>query len=58
MADEHHAEDVDTTGEDHIADEFRYFCMRNPVAPLKRPPPDPRRKNPAHTILDVPIEDL
>lgn len=58
MADEHHAEDVDTTGEDHIADEFRYFCMRNPCAPLKRPPPDPRRKNPAHTILDVPIEDL
>ena len=58
MADEHHAEDVDTTGEDHIADEFRYFCMRNPCAPMQKPPPDPRRTNPAHTILDVPIGDL
>ena len=31
-------EDLDTTGEDHIADEWRYLCMSRPVAPL---PPKP-----------------
>ena len=31
--DEHHAEDLDTTQEDHFADSFRYFCMSRPIAP-------------------------
>ncbi len=26
-------EDLDTTGEDHIADEVRYMCMTRPIAP-------------------------
>lgn len=26
-------EDLDTTQEDHVADETRYFCMLNPIAP-------------------------
>ena len=26
-------EDLDTDGEDHAADEFRYFCMSRPVSP-------------------------
>lgn len=26
-------EDLDTEGEDHVADEVRYFCMARPVAP-------------------------
>ena len=26
-------EDVDTKGEDHIYDELRYVCMKNPIAP-------------------------
>lgn len=30
-------EDVDTTGEDHIYDEWRYVCMLNPIAPPKVP---------------------
>ena len=30
--DEHIAEDLDTTGEDHFADSFRYFCMCRPIA--------------------------
>lgn len=30
--DEHKPEDLDTEGEDHIADEVRYFCMMNPLA--------------------------
>ncbi len=29
-----HAEDLDTDGEDHIADEVRYMCMAHPIAPV------------------------
>lgn len=29
-------EDLDTTGEDHIADETRYLCMARPIAPVQR----------------------
>ena len=28
-----HAEDLDTDGEDHIADEVRYMCMERPITP-------------------------
>ena len=28
-------EDLDTTGEDHAADEWRYACMSRPVTPMK-----------------------
>lgn len=31
--DEHIPEDVDTDGEDHVADEVRYMAMLNPIAP-------------------------
>ena len=31
--DESRPEDLDTEGEDHVADEMRYFCMARPVAP-------------------------
>ena len=33
--DEHKPEDVDTSQEDHIADETRYMCMMNPMKPVK-----------------------
>ena len=33
--DEHKPEDLDTDGEDHVADEARYFCMSRPVKPLR-----------------------
>ena len=36
MYDEHNPEDLDTSMEDHIADETRYFCMARPIKP-KRP---------------------
>ena len=29
-------EDLDTTGEDHIADEVRYMCMARPIAPVSK----------------------
>lgn len=31
--DAHNVEDIDTTQEDHIADEWRYFCMARPIKP-------------------------
>ena len=32
-------EDLDTEGEDHIADEWRYLCMARPVRPLRQVTP-------------------
>lgn len=32
--DEHRAEDLDSDGEDHAADEWRYFCMSRPIKPV------------------------
>ena len=32
------AEDVDTRGEDHAADEWRYACMSRPWLKYKEPP--------------------
>lgn len=32
--DEHKPEDLDTSLEDHVADEWRYMCMSRPVTPL------------------------
>ena len=39
MYSETRPEDLDTDGEDHIADEWRYMCMSRPIEPviLKRP---------------------
>ncbi len=34
--DEHVAEDLDTSLEDHVADEWRYFCMTDPIKPRVR----------------------
>ena len=30
-------EDLDTTMEDHVCDEWRYFCMSRPVSPMTEP---------------------
>ena len=30
-------EDLDTTGEDHVADEWRYMCMARPITPKAEP---------------------
>lgn len=37
--DETDVEDIDTDGEDHIYDELRYVCMKNPIAPPVRKAP-------------------
>ena len=33
--DDHRPEDLDTTAEDHVADEWRYFCMARPITPQR-----------------------
>lgn len=33
--DDHDQEDLDSLGEDHIADEWRYFCQYRPMKPIK-----------------------
>lgn len=30
-----HVEDLDTEGEDHVADEVRYMCMTRPIKPVQ-----------------------
>ena len=47
--DEKNVEDVDTAGEDHIYDELRYVCMKNPIAPPQKAPPKVRPWDPLET---------
>ena len=35
-------EDLDTTGEDHVADEWRYMCMARPISPKAEPSEAPK----------------
>ncbi|MBQ8893382.1 MAG: terminase family protein [Clostridia bacterium] len=46
--DDHKVEDLNTDGEDHIADETRYFCMSRPIAPTAV-----KEKKP---VLDDPLD--
>ena len=56
--DEHKPEDLDTDGEDHVADEARYFLMSRPIKPRIAVKPDEFHKNPLHIFLDVEKSDL
>ena len=58
LYDEHKVEDLDTEGEDHVADEARYFCMSRPIKPRQAAIPDEYEKNPLKIFLDIPKEDL
>ncbi len=42
-------EDLDTDGEDHIADEWRYACMSRPCTPPLPKPPEPFLRDPLAT---------
>lgn len=44
--DRQHVEDVDTAGEDHIADEIRYLCQMNPMKPTSLPAKKPKVYDP------------
>ena len=50
--DESDVEDIDTDGEDHIYDEWRYACMKNPIAPPVIIKTEPKPYDPLETPLD------
>ena len=56
--DEHKPEDLDSDGEDHCADEVRYFCMSRPITPRMAAKPDDYANNPLNVFLDIPKEDI
>jgi PBSX family phage terminase large subunit len=58
LYDEHKVEDLDTEGEDHVADETRYFCMSRPIKPRQAAIPDDYINNPLYVNLDIPKENL
>ncbi len=56
--DDHKVEDLDTNGEDHVADEVRYFLMNRPIKPRKATPPSAYKKSPMYLYLDIPESDI
>lgn len=56
--DEHKVEDIDTSQEDHVADECRYFCMARPIKPPRTKPKDTYEDNPLKVFLDIDKEAL
>ena len=56
--DEHKPEDLDTDGEDHVADEVRYFLMSRPIQPRTAAKPDAYETDPRKIFLDIPKEDI
>ena len=51
-------EDLDTDGEDHVADEVRYFCMTRPINPVIPQEEDPYINSPYNVFLDIPKENI
>lgn len=58
MYDEHKPEDLDTDGEDHVADESRYFCMSRPIKPRIVGERNKYNETPMSMFLDIPEEDI
>lgn len=56
--DEHKPEDLDTDGEDHVADEVRYFLMSRPIKPRAKKLPSKYAENPMRLFLDIEEKDL
>jgi hypothetical protein len=56
--DEHKPEDLDTDGEDHVADEARYFCMSRPIKPVHAKIADKYNETPMAMFLDIDREDI
>lgn len=46
-------EDLDTTGEDHIADDTRYMCMLRPIKPIEKPAQKPYQDDPLDLLKDT-----
>ena len=58
LYDEHRVEDIDTSMEDHVADEVRYFCMSRPIKPRMLQKPDGYGETPQAMFLDIRKEDI
>lgn len=56
--DDHKVEDLNTDGEDHQADEWRYFCMARPIKPRANKELDNYKQTPMAMFLDIPKEDI
>ena len=56
--DDNKVEDLNTEGEDHIADEVRYFCMSRPITPRMTAEPDHYKQSPMYLFLDNQREDI
>lgn len=56
--DPHKPEDLNSEGEDHAADEMRYFVMSFPAPAPHIPAPDPYVTDPRKEILEIPKEAL
>jgi hypothetical protein len=56
--DEHKPEDLDTDGEDHVADEVRYFCMSRPIKPVSLLREDGCKYDPLTAVLEIPRGQL
>lgn len=56
--DDHNVEDLNTDGEDHVADEVRYFCMSRPIKPRVAEKADEYSKSPTAVFLDIPKGDI
>ena len=56
--DEHKPEDIDTTQEDHIADETRYFLMSRPIKPSVEKKADGWKNSPLYQIFGYSKEDF
>lgn len=51
-------EDLDTDGEDHIADEWRYMCMSRPISARANALEDNYYRSPQNMFLDIPKGEL
>ena len=56
--DDHKPEDLDTDGEDHIADETRYLCMARPIKPRMPVQVSKFNESAMHVYLDLEEKDL
>lgn len=56
--DEHKPEDLDTSMEDHVADDWRYFCMNRPIKPRMPKEQDKFNETPMAMYLDIKKEDI
>jgi hypothetical protein len=55
--DEQLPEDLDTRGEDHVADEARYFLMSRPIAPRLEKSAE-AAQGASQLFLDIPHKNL